>query len=175
MGKRIWSPPRTSGMVQQRARELRKQMTEAETTLWAALRGRQFKEIKFRRQHPIGSYILDFFSYEHRLAIELDGDIHDSQVLQDQLRDETLRTSWDVRVLRFKNEEVMGDLGSVIKRISNAVAESPQPPTPSPSGRRGAKLKVIPSVEGISVRNEGFPETKTLKVLPSPGGRGAGG
>src|SRR5579871_593354 len=115
--KKIWTPSRTSGGVLNRAKELRKEMTPAEKVLWKLLRGRHFDGIKFRRQHPVGSYILDFFCYEHRLAIELDGEIHLQQEEQDKLRDATLLTSFNIRVIRFKNDEVISDIGSVLERI----------------------------------------------------------
>jgi len=84
------------------ARQLRKDMTDAEKLLWARLRRRALEGLRFRRQHPIGPYIVDFFCAEAGLIIELDGQIHSSQERSehDRLRDAALRDH-GLRVLRF--------------------------------------------------------------------------
>jgi very-short-patch-repair endonuclease len=78
----------------ERARQLRRESTEAETFLWRQLRGRTFNELKFRRQFPVGNYIVDFVCLEKRLIIELDGGGHneDAQRKYDAVRDEWLKT-----------------------------------------------------------------------------------
>jgi very-short-patch-repair endonuclease len=116
------------------ARQLRNAMTPAEEALWQAIRGRQVAGARFRRQHPIGPFILDFCCPEQRLVIEVDGAIHDGQ--QDYDAHRTLHLeSYGYRVLRFRNEEVMHDLDSVIHRIAEAL--NPPAPLPLPLGRRG--------------------------------------
>lgn len=111
--KRRW---RTHEGVQEAARALRKDATEAERILWSALRGDRMGELRFRRQHPIGPFILDFYSAAVRLEIELDGPIHDAQRELDQARTEALATQ-KIRIIRFRNEQVMADLESVLQAI----------------------------------------------------------
>ena len=86
--------------MRDRARELRKTPTEAERLLWKYLRRRQLIGHRFRRQYPIGSYIVDFFCFEERLAIELDGGHHSQQTEYDTERTAFLESE-GVRVLRF--------------------------------------------------------------------------
>src|SRR5690606_7541204 len=93
------------------ARELRRNPTEAETTLWWALRGRQLG-VKFRRQRAIGRYIVDFVCLERRLVVEVDGGHHAEQVIADQARDAWLRRE-GFEVLRFSNREVLTQLPEV--------------------------------------------------------------
>jgi len=85
----------TTRELDQRARELRAEMTPAERRLWDALRDRQLAGLKFRRQHAIGTHILDFYCASCRLNVEVDGDIHDvpEQAEHDAVRDEYLRLS----------------------------------------------------------------------------------
>ena len=100
-----------------RARELRHASTEAEKLLWQKLRARQLGGAKFRRQTPIGPYIVDFASFEHRLVVEIDGGQHNTpQGRQHDLR----RTAWlesqGFRVLRFWNNQVLTNLEGVLER-----------------------------------------------------------
>ena len=101
----------------QRARELRKNMTDAEQTLWRRLRGEQLGG-HFRRQAPIGSYIVDFVSFHHRLIIELDGGQHGeaNQAAYDLERTAFLQGE-GFRVLRFWNHEVLQNREGVLQRI----------------------------------------------------------
>jgi very-short-patch-repair endonuclease len=117
---------RTSSPVQQRARELRKQMTSAESVLWEKLRDRRLNNLKFRRQAPLGSFIADFYCAEYHLVIEVDGDIHDNQRERDETRTEQF-TEFGYRVIRFKNQEVLDDVQSVLSKILVAISESPLP------------------------------------------------
>ncbi len=98
------------------AKRLRKRMTEAEKILWEALRDRKCAELKFRRQVPLSWYVVDFFCMERSLVVELDGPIHEQQKQYDQEREEELNLK-GIRVLRFRNEEVMTDLSGVLRRI----------------------------------------------------------
>lgn len=97
------------------AREMRREPTPAEEHLWQALRGSALG-VRFRRQHPVGRFILDFWCPAARLAIEVDGDIHDLQQERDAERTAVLE-SFGYSVLRFRNEEVMQDRPSVLARI----------------------------------------------------------
>lgn len=98
------------------AKLLRKNSTKAETLLWSRLRSRQIEGIKFRRQQPIDSYIVDFVSFEKKLIIELDGGQHASQKQQDQLRDRRLMQE-GYTVLRFWNNDVLENINGVLETI----------------------------------------------------------
>jgi very-short-patch-repair endonuclease len=103
----------------QKARQLRKKMTDAERRLWSVLRGRTLSGYKFRRQHPIGLYIADFACVEHRLVIEADGGQH-----ADNLDDER-RTVWlesqGWRVMRFWNNDILTNTDGVVRMIVEAL------------------------------------------------------
>lgn len=116
------------GLVE-RARQLRKNQTPAEEVLWEILRNRQFHDLKFRRQHQIGEYIVDLYCHEHNLVIEADGDVHDAdhQKKHDKKRDAYL-SSIGMTVLRFRNEDILNNTDSVLRGIASAL--------PSPLGRR---------------------------------------
>ena len=105
--------------TQVHARELRKEPTPAEQKLWSLLRNRKLKGKKFRRQHPLAGYVLDFYCHERKLAIELDG-YHHRQVAIKEYDDS--RTSFlkenGITVLRFWNDEVINETTRVIKKIS---------------------------------------------------------
>lgn len=103
-----------------RARELRHPQTPAEQKLWQILRSRQLDGYKFRRQHPIGWYIVDFYCAAAKLIIEIDGDSHAEQVEYDQVRTEWLE-SQGYRVIRFTNDEVFRQVEGVIEAILRAV------------------------------------------------------
>ena len=106
-------------------------MTDAERALWQVLRGRQISGIKFRRQHPLGDYILDFVSLEIKLIIEVDGGQHASQMEYDQARTEYLQSA-GFQVLRFWNNEVLIEIDSVKEKIWSIVQESLPHPLPDP-------------------------------------------
>jgi len=105
------------------ARELRTKQTDAETLLWHFLRNRDFCGFKFRRQHPVGGYILDFYCHEAELAIELDGSGHaeDEQKDCDSERTKVLEGA-GIRVMRFWNNEVLKELESVLEEIHAAAS-----------------------------------------------------
>jgi very-short-patch-repair endonuclease len=100
------------GMDRIKARELRKNLTEAELTLWRHLRLRQFGGYKFRRQQPIGKYIVDFVCLEKRLIIEVDGGQHSEQVSYDLERSAWLEEQ-GFRVLRFWDNQVLKETEAV--------------------------------------------------------------
>ena len=99
-----------------KARALRAQMTDAETLMWQQLRGRRFQGFKFRRQRPLGPYILDFVCLEAGLVIEIDGGQHAEQLAYDQART-ALIESHQLTVIRFWNHEVMNDTAAMLENI----------------------------------------------------------
>lgn len=106
------------------ARVLRADMTAAERKLWHAIRGKQIYDCRFRRQHPVGSYITDFACIERMLVIELDGGQHQEQLGYDERRTAFLEArGW--RVLRFWNNEVMENLDGVLWRIVEVLSSAP--------------------------------------------------
>jgi very-short-patch-repair endonuclease len=107
----------------QSAWELRRLMTPEEKILWRALRANRLDRLHFRRQQVIDGFIVDFYCHAAGLYIELDGEIHDEQVDYDQDRDRALSLR-DLRVLRFKNEQIREHLDEVLSMISAACRES---------------------------------------------------
>jgi very-short-patch-repair endonuclease/ribosomal protein S18 acetylase RimI-like enzyme len=106
------------------AKGLRQDLTSAEKLLWDNLRNRKVDNLKFRRQHPIGKYIADFYCHEKLLVIELDGSIHDLAENKDydRARDEHFK-NLGITVLRFKNDEVLNDMSRVLKNIREKARE----------------------------------------------------
>jgi very-short-patch-repair endonuclease len=109
------------------ARNLRHRPTDAEKKLWLILRSRQFENSKFRRQEPIGQYIVDFVSLDRQLIIEIDGGQHNlpSEIEKDEIRTKYLEGK-GFRVIRFWNNDVLFNLDGVATRISEAKNISPQ-------------------------------------------------
>ena len=108
-----------------RARQLRGNATNVEKLLWGALRGRRFQRFKFRRQHPIGRYVVDFVCVPQRLIIELDGGQHALRQHRDEIRTRYLESE-GFRVIRFWNNDVNANLEGVLMTILN-VLEAPSP------------------------------------------------
>ena len=106
-------------LARDRARRLRKSNTPAEHKLWMRLRNRQFHGAKFRRQYPIGPYIVDFCCLESRLVIELDGGWHNEglQRMEDEQRTVYLQTQ-GYTVLRFWNTEIIKDVRAILPQIA---------------------------------------------------------
>ena len=100
------------------AKQLRQGQTDAERLLWQVLRGRNLKGFKFRRQHPVGGYILDFYCHAAHLAIELDGGGHnsDDQKLYDEERTKVMNGA-GIKVIRFWNHDVLNSLEAVLEDI----------------------------------------------------------
>ena len=112
------------------SRMLRKGATDAENRLWYYLKATQLEGVKFRRQEPIGNYIVDFVAFEKRLVIEIDGGQHaeEDEKERDIRRDEWLR-SQGFRVLRFWNNEVLQNLAGVLETIrANCLRHPPLTP-----------------------------------------------
>lgn len=120
-----------------RARGLRGAMTDAEQKLWRRLRNRQLSGCKFRRQHAIDRYIVDFVCVEALLIVELDGGQHADQVDYDERRTRYLQ-AMDYRVLRFWNNDVLTHVESVLEVIVGVLAGPPPHPSPLPHGGEGA-------------------------------------
>lgn len=106
-----------------RARRLRRDQTEAEGKLWEALRGCRLDGWKWRRQVPVGPFIVDFLCLEASLSVEVDGGIHAERADRDARRDAYLADR-GLKVLRFWNGEVSGDLERVLWEIRRACRES---------------------------------------------------
>ncbi len=120
--------------LRDRARALRADMTDAERRLWSCLRDRALG-VKFRKQVPLGRYIVDFASFEVGLVIEVDGGQHLEQEEADAVRDAWLRTE-GFHVLRFWNDEVMENLDGVVEVVAEHVRRSTPHPSPPPQGGR---------------------------------------
>ncbi|WP_297925027.1 DUF559 domain-containing protein [Metallibacterium sp.] len=122
------------------ARELRRRTTDAEALLWRLLRNRHMAGAKFRRQHPLSPYVLDFYCHDAGLAVELDGGQHNEATgrRHDARRDAFLAQK-GIRVLRFWNHEVLNQTEAVLEAIYAAVGQAssrvePSPPAPLPAG-----------------------------------------
>ncbi len=131
------------------ARNLRKNQTDAEKLIWQLLRNRQIANTKFRRQHPIGQYIADFYCHEHKLVIELDGSQHYSEqgLSRDQIRTNAIEKQ-GIKVLRFDNRQVLTETEAVIESIYFTLTQTLSQRErasipPSPSGRRAGDEGVM--------------------------------
>ena len=119
-----------------RARTLRGNSTDAERLIWAALRGHRMKGASFRRQAPIGPYIVDFVCHAAALAIEIDGGQHfESRQEQRDARRDAFLASKGLRVLRFSNHDVMSNRAGVLETIAAAVESAPSLTLPRKRGR----------------------------------------
>ena len=112
----------TTGKRIKFARRLRHQQSDAERLLWSKLRGLQLEGVKFRRQHPIGNYIVDFVSLSKHLIIEIDGGQHNEEPRKEK---DKRRTSWlqgeGYQVLRFWNNDVLTNIEGVFITIQEAL------------------------------------------------------
>ncbi len=132
----IWQPSPIPPSLLTFARDLRKNMTDAEQLLWQCLRGKQLDGFKFRKQHPLDRFVLDFYCVSCKIAIELDGGQHN---IEEGIKRDAERTAYlekcGIRVLRFWNHEVFKNLDGVLKRIWGALHEgggAVQDPHPGP-------------------------------------------
>ena len=116
--------------MKHRARRLRKNMTNAERLLWRRLRDRQLGGYKFRRQHPIGPFFVDFVCLEKKLVIEVDGGQHAKNLEADVKRSDYFKEK-GYRVLRFWNNEVLEESKSVLSVILSSLLKD-DPPHPDP-------------------------------------------
>ena len=124
------------------ARLLRKNLTDAERRLWSEIRLRQAGGFKFRRQFPIGRYIVDFACSERKLVVEVDGGQHAEQENYDADRTKWLE-SQGFRVLRFWNNEIQTNLEGVKESIFRALGEKGEPPTPALPHKGGGESRHV--------------------------------
>jgi adenine-specific DNA-methyltransferase len=122
VAERLPVQPDLKARLVERAREFRKEPTASEATLWTLLRGGRLG-VRFRRQQPIGPFVVDFFCPSHRPIVEVDGPVHAAQPDQDQER-QSLLEACGYRVLRFASDEVERDLDLVVSQISAVLREN---------------------------------------------------
>jgi len=131
------------------ARQLRKQATQSEEILWQALRGAKLEGRKFRRQKPIGCFVVDFFCAAERLIVEVDGAVHDSQQELDRER-QMLLESLGLRFLRLSAHAVETDLSTCLKQIQSAF--TPLSPRGRGAGGEGAKPEELTVIAWLWAR-----------------------
>ncbi len=146
----------------QLCRQLRADSTPAETRLWEYLRDRRVLGTKFRRQHPLGRYVADFYSEEEALVVEIEGGIHAKTREYDEIRRHELENC-GLTVLCFTNDEVLSNLPAVLAQLTAALT-----PNPAPVGRGERENDDTSAPAAESPAGRGV-------VPPSPPGRGAGG
>lgn len=112
-------------------RRLRSDMTGPEIRLWSKLRARQLQGLKFRRQHGIGAYIVDFYCPEQSLVIEIDGDSHAdaAQIVKDKQREKYLQ-SLGLRVIRYINDDIVKNLDGVLEDLTERLSLESTSPSP---------------------------------------------
>jgi very-short-patch-repair endonuclease len=111
-----------SRKIFEKASELRRNMTEAEKILWIELKNRKIFKARFRRQHPIDIFIADFYCHKHKLVVEVDGEIHSEEEIQeyDDGRVHDIE-KLGIKILRFSNNEVMTDIQNVKQHILDEI------------------------------------------------------
>ena len=117
------------------AKKLRKNLTDAERRLWQQLKRRKIAAVKFRRQQPLGPFVVDFVCFERRVIVEVDGGQHAERVANDEQRTRWLEAQ-GYRVLRFWNNDVIANTAAVAQAILDAVDNKSDPP-PRSSPARG--------------------------------------
>jgi acetylglutamate kinase len=162
-----------SSLIFQKAEELRNRMTPAEEILWNSIHINEWK-LKFRRQHPIANWVVDFYCHPLKLVIELDGEIHHVEEVKrnDEEREKSLK-GLGLTVLRFKNEEVYKNKKVVLQEISNTIVKLQSPPLGD-----GGKLYVI-KIGGNIIDDESklssflksFATVEGKKILVHGGGK----
>ena len=100
----------------EKAKHLRNKQTAEEIILWEKLNKKQILNVRFRRQHPINIYIVDFYCHKAKLVLELDGKIHLKGKEYDKERTEIIE-SFGIRVIRFKNEDLLNDIDKIVDEI----------------------------------------------------------
>ena len=113
---------RANRVTLETARLLRKNMTDSEKLLWEQLKGKQVMGLRFRRQHPIDIFIADFYCHDARLVIEIDGEIHKVKVEYDDGREAEIER-YNIKILRFSNDEIMSNIDEVINRIKVVIKD----------------------------------------------------
>ena len=153
----------------ERARDLRRHMTEAEQQLWQMLRSRQTEGYRFRRQVPIGGFIADFVCHTARLIVEIDGGQHDPSSEAEASRTRFLEAE-GYRVLRFWNNEVLGNREGVHAAIADALHRvTPTPALPHRGGGCVKRVGVRRSFVGGHPRAIGHrPKSECTASFPYP-------
>jgi very-short-patch-repair endonuclease len=139
------------------AQDLRKRSTPAEVILWNVVRNRKFHGLKFRRQVPVGRFIVDFLCTHPALIIELDGPIHDFTINEDAERTEAITDDHNIPVLRVKNEEVLGHLPQVLKKMEQLLL-SASSPSLLPMGGEGSTVMINRNFCSIIPRFPSLPQ-----------------
>ena len=161
--------------LKERARELRKKMTLAEILLWKQLKGKQLCGYDFDRQRPLGRRILDFYCKELKLAVDVDGSVHDFTRSKDEARQREIEAQ-GVTLLRFWNYDVKNDMGAVLKKIEEWIRAEEQrrgwprreaKPKPTPNPSEGGEQTPAASAHANH-------PAATGRALSSPPGRGQG-
>jgi len=164
-----------SSSVFQKAEELRNHMTPAEEILWKAIHINEWK-LKFRRQHPVANWVVDFYCHSIKLVVELEGGIHEEEEVKrnDEGRESYLKRM-GLTVLRFKNEEVIANKKSVLKKISEAIVRLQSPPL----GDGGKNSLLIIKIGGSIIDDDSklssflknFASLEDKKILVHGGGK----
>ena len=164
-----------SSLIFQRAVELRNRMTAAEELLWKQIHINEWKQ-KFRRQHPIANYVVDFYCHAKKLVIELDGSIHELEDVKkyDEYREAHLK-ELGLTVLRFTNEQVFKQNKLVLETIANALNQLTNPPI----GVRGMEQLFVIKIGGNIIDDEvkltsflqSFAKIEGKKILVHGGGK----
>jgi very-short-patch-repair endonuclease len=118
-------PPLRRAKAKQRAKELRRDLTPAERMLWSLVRANRLAGLNFRRQHPIGPYIADFYCHETQLVVEIDGESHEATIERDVNRTAFLQ-QYGISVFRVSNEDVLTNLEVVGASILRAAGIDPR-------------------------------------------------
>ena len=113
-----------SGNISDKAKALRKNLTSSEKILWNSIRRRPLNGLHFRRQHPYGIYILDFYCFKANLVIEIDGPIHMKRMKYDLERTKYIESS-GLNLIRFKNDDIDNRLEWVLNKIKSSLSLSP--------------------------------------------------
>jgi len=143
-----------SARIFARAHELRHTMTGAEKILWKEIRNRKLDGYKFRRQHPTGQFIADFYCHEAKLIIEVDGGIHTQPEVKERDENRThILQKLGLKVLRFNNEDIHLNITNVLIEITKHLATPPSPKlatplSPKSTTRPSPKLAHLPSPKG---------------------------
>lgn len=139
-----------------KAKELRRNETEAEKLLWDKLKGNQINGLKFRRQHPIQLFIADFYCHQIKLIIEIDGEYHltKEQIIKDRERTEILN-EMGIEVIRFKNDEVTNRIDLILSQIKIKIEK--------------LKIQISPNLKGVefSIFRRDCRFVKTLRAFSS--------
>ncbi len=147
-----------SNIIFENAKALKNRLTDAERLLWEQINEKKLG-VKFRRQHPISFFIADFYCHEKKLIIELDGSIHNvKEVLENDLQRQAAIEAFEIKVIRFKNEEIYKNLNKVLEKIKEAM-QAEQFAVPPLGGGGGLSKRIIPCLDvkdGRTVKGVNF-------------------